>query len=317
MGHRQGLLFGVGAYGLWGVLPLYFPLLRPAGAVEILAHRVLWSAVLCLLLVVAMRRARRLLIGSRAYFVLAGAAALVAVNWGTYVYAVNSANVAQAAFGYYINPLMTVFLGVVVLRERLRPLQWAAVAVGMLAVATMAVAFGRPPWIALTLATTFATYGLVKKSIGRGVDALSGLTVETTVLAPFAVLVLVSLQARGQGSLWNHSAAGPAPLGVETAHLLAMAAAGIITVTPLVLFAAAARRIPLSMLGLLQYIAPTMQFLIGVAVQGERMSQGRWVAFGFVWVAVCLLGMDTIRSLWGTRRRTGLGTGLPGAGHET
>ena len=291
---RAGIAAGAGAYLLWGVFPLYFPLLAPAGALEILVHRVLWSLVVCVVVLTVARRWRRVreVVASRAMLVLPPAAVLIAVNWLVYVYAVNSAQVVQTALGYYINPLVTVLLGVVLLRERLRRLQWGALGIGMVAVVVMTLDYGRLPWIALVLACSFGTYGLLKNRVGRGVDALTSLSVETAVLAPVALGVLVWLETSAQGTLTSQ---GPG-------HALLLASTGIITAVPLLMFASAARRIPLSMIGLLQYVTPSMQLLIGVAVQGEPMTPGRWAGFGLVWLALAVLTVDLLTAA--QRRRT-------------
>jgi chloramphenicol-sensitive protein RarD len=293
---RRGVLYGIGAYGLWGVFPLYFRLLERSGAVEVVLHRVLWSLLVCLAVVAAVRgwaELRAALAVPRHVVTLGVGAVLLAVNWGVYIYAVNSGQVVEASLGYYINPLVTVLLGVLVLREKLRPLQWVAVGVGALAVAVLTAAYGRPPFIALTLALSFGLYGLIKNRVGASVGALASLTTETLVLAPVAAAGLVVLELRGQG----HFTDNPPWQG------LLLASVGVATVVPLLFFAAAARRVPLSTIGLLQYLTPTLQLLCGVVLLGERMSPARWGGFALVWVALVVLTADTVRAA--SKRRTG------------
>jgi chloramphenicol-sensitive protein RarD len=288
--HQRGALFGATAYLLWGCFPLYFPLLRPAGAVEVLAHRVVWSLVVVAVLVQVTRRwaAVRAIVADRAKLSrLAVAAAVLAVNWGVYIYGVTSGRVVETSLGYFINPLVTVMLGVVVLRERLRPLQYAALGLAAAAVVFLAVQSGHVPWIALILAVSFGTYGLLKKTAVVG--ALAGLTVETAVLAPLGLAYLVVLQLSGRSTLVAH---GPA-------HTTLLAVTGLITAIPLLFFGAAASRVPLTTLGVLQYLAPTMQFLLGVLVFHEPLGAARLLGFGLVWVALLVFTAD----LMNARRR--------------
>src|SRR3954464_2629118 len=290
----RGALYGIGAYGLWGVFPLYFRLLERSGALEVVLHRVLWSLLVCLAVVAVVRgwgELRAVLAVPRQVVILGVGAVLLALNWGVYVYAVNSGQVVQASLGYYINPLVTVLLGVLVLREQLRRLQWVAVGVGALAVAVLTAAYGRPPLIALTLAVSFGLYGLIKNRVGASVGALASLTTETLVLAPVAAALLVWLEVRGEG----HFGDDPPWQG------LLLASVGVATVVPLLFFAAAARRVPLSTIGLLQYLTPTLQLLCGVLLLGEHMSAPRWAGFGLVWVALVVLTVDTLRAA--SRRR--------------
>ena len=291
---RLGTIYGAGAFLLWGSFPLYFRALEPASAVEILLHRVVWSVLTCLVVIVVARQLgplRTVLTSPRLVGVLAVAAALIAVNWGVYIAAVNSGHVVEAALGYFINPLVTVLIGVLVLHERLRRLQWAAVGLGAAAVVVLTVDYGRPPWIALVLAASFASYGLVKKQVGAQVPALTSLTTETIVLAPLALGALVWLEVTGRGSFTEQ---GPW-------HGLLLATTGIATTVPLVLFAAGARRTPLSTMGLLQFITPVLQLLAGVLLLREHVPGPRWIGFGLVWVALVLLSIDSIRT---SRART-------------
>jgi chloramphenicol-sensitive protein RarD len=293
---RAGVASGLAAYGLWGLFPLYFPLLEPAGGVEIVAHRVVWSLVFVAVLLTVMRawpQVRATVTDRRSLLVLFGAAVLIAVNWLVFVYAVNSGHVVETSLGYFINPLVSVLLGVVVFAERLRRLQWVAVGIAAVAVAVLTVDYGRPPWIALALAVTFGLYGLMKKLVR--VAAAPGLFVETALVVVPAVVVLAVLQARGEAT------AGTAGTG----HLLLLLSSGVATAVPLLLFAGATRRIPLSTVGLLQYVTPLMQLAIGVFVYQEPMPPARLAGFVIVWVALAVFTVDSLRNARaGARRRT-------------
>jgi chloramphenicol-sensitive protein RarD len=283
---RRGYLFGLGAYGLWGFFPLYWKLLRPANPIEILAHRIVWSVLFVALVLLAVRRWRSLADLARRPRTLAGitlAAALVGANWGTYIYGVNTDRVVETSLGYFINPLVTVLLGVGVLRERLRPAQWGALGVGAVAVAVLTVDYGRLPWIALTLAFSFALYGLVKKRLG--LPAAEGLLVESTVLAGPALAYLGYLAVQGRATFGQ----------VSAGHTALLVLAGAVTAVPLLLFAGAANRIPLSALGLLQYTAPILQLACGVLVFREPMPPTRLAGFTLVWVALAVFSWDGIR----------------------
>ncbi|GAB3316857.1 EamA family transporter RarD [Geodermatophilus aquaeductus] len=291
---RLGTAAGLSAYGLWGLFPLYFPLLEPAGGVEIVAHRIVWSLLFVALLLTALRRwplVRAAVTDRRTMLVLAGASVLIAGNWLVFVYGVNSGHVVETSLGYFINPLVSVLLGVVVFSERLRPLQWAAVGLAAVAVVVLTVDHGRPPWIALALAATFGGYGLLKKLVR--VEAAPGLFVETAVAFLPALVFLAVLQATGRGT------AGSAGTG----HLLLLLASGIATAVPLLLFAAAARRIPLSTVGLLQYVTPLMQLALGVFVFHEPMPPARLVGFAIVWAALAVFSVDGLRAARTAHRR--------------
>jgi chloramphenicol-sensitive protein RarD len=291
---RLGVVSGLGAYALWGLFPLYFPLLEPAGGVEIVAHRVLWSLVVLAILLTVVRRwslVRAAVVDRHTLVVLSGAAVFIAANWLVFVYGVNSGHVVETSLGYFINPLVSVVLGVVVFSERLRPTQWAAVAIAAVAVAVLTVDYGRPPWIALSLAATFALYGLMKKLVR--VEAAPGLFLETALVALPAAVVLGVLHAHGTGT-FGHA-------GLLNALLLA--GSGIATAIPLLLFAAAARRIPLSTIGLLQYLTPSMQLIIGVFVYGEPMPPARLVGFAIVWLALAVFTVDSLRHARSENRR--------------
>jgi chloramphenicol-sensitive protein RarD len=291
---RRGVLSGLGAYALWGLFPLYFPLLEPATGLEIVAHRVLWSLVFVGLLLFALRRwshVRAAVADRRTLLVLAGAAVLIAGNWLVFVYGVNSGHVVETSLGYFINPLVSVLLGVVGFSERLRPLQWTAVGIAAVAVAVLTVDYGRPPWIALTLALSFGLYGLMKKLVK--VEAAPGLFVETALVAVPAIVVLAVLHGSGSGTFGQ----------VSPAHSLLLASSGAATAIPLLLFAAAARRIPLSTVGLLQYLTPLMQLSIGVFVYDEPMPPARLAGFAIVWLALAVFTADMLRHARANSRR--------------
>lgn len=280
---QRGILYGAAAYALWGIFPLYFTLLEPASPMEILANRIVWSLVVCGVSVWALGRIRELCrLSRRQAILLAGAAVLLSVNWLTFVYAVTTQQVVEASLGYFINPLVTVALGVVLLGERLSRAQTGALALAGAAVAILTVNYGRVPWIALTLALSFAFYGLLKKQAGVG--ALESLTFETLVLFPAAVGYMV----------WSGVTGSQTLIGAGAAHAVLLMGLGAITTAPLLLFGAAATRIPLTSLGLLQYIAPVLQFLIGVVLLGEPMPAVRWVGFLMVWAALIVFTADIV-----------------------
>jgi chloramphenicol-sensitive protein RarD len=291
---RLGVLSGLAAYTMWGLFPLYFPLLEPAGGVEIVAHRIVWSLLFIALLLTVVRRwglVRSAAADRRTVLVLGGAALLIATNWLIFVYGVNSGHVVETSLGYFINPLVSVLLGVVVFGERLRRLQWVAVAIAAVAVGVLTVDYGRPPWIALGLAASFGLYGLMKKLVR--VEAAPGLLLETALVTVPAVALLAFLHVDGAGTF------GDAGAG----HALLLASSGIATAVPLLLFAAAARRIPLSTIGLLQYLTPLMQLSVGVFVYDEAMPPARLAGFAIVWLALAVFTADTLRhARAGTRR---------------
>lgn len=278
---------------LWGSFPGYFPLLRPASTWEVLADRVLWSLLVIAVVVTATRRwpaVRAALADRRVLAWLSVGALFLAVNWGVYILSVFSHQVVEASLGYFINPLVTIVLGVVVLGERLRPVQWVAVGIASCAIVVLTVGYGQLPWIALVLALSFGTYGLAKKR--ADVDPVSSLTVETIVLAPAAVVALAVLGALGTLTFGRE--------GVGQAVLLA--SAGLITTVPLLFFGAATSRLPLSTVGLLQYLTPVLQFLYGIFVAGEPLPVLRLVGFALVWLALLLLVGEGLRHA--RRRRT-------------
>jgi len=277
--HRAGVWYGLAAYGLWGLVPLFWPLVAAAGALELLAHRVVWSLLVAgVLLLVAVPRGWWARFRSRRNLLLvAVAAVVVSVNWGTYIWAVNSGHVVETSLGYYINPILSILVGVLVLGERLATPQWISVGLAAAAVLVLTIEYGQLPWIALTLAVSFATYGVVKKQLNAG--AVETLTLESAMLTPVALGYLGYLEVTGAGTFghlgWSHS--------------LLLVATGLVTAVPLLFFAASATRLPLSTLGLLQYLAPTGQFLLGLFYFGEEMSPGRWAGFALVWLALTIL----------------------------
>jgi chloramphenicol-sensitive protein RarD len=290
---RVGVLAGLSAYLLWGLFPLYFPLLEPAGGLEIVAHRVVWSLLFVGLLLSVLRgwgQVRAAFADRRTVGVLALAAALIVVNWLVFVYGVNSGHVVETSLGYFINPLASVLLGVVVFGERLRRLQWVAVGTAAVAVVVLTVDYGRPPWIALALACTFGLYGLMKKLVR--VEAAPGLFVETALVVLPAAVVIAVLEFRGSGA-FGHAGAGNA---------LLLVGSGIATAIPLLLFAAAARRVPLSTVGLLQYVTPLMQLVIAVFVFHEPLPPARLAGFAIVWLALVIFTVDSLRTTHGNRR---------------
>jgi chloramphenicol-sensitive protein RarD len=283
---RTGTLYGASAYGLWGLFPLFWPLLEPAGAVEILAHRIVWSLAVVVALLAATRRLRFLATmpdRGRVLCLLGVAAVVIAVNWGVYIYGVNSGHVVETSLGYFINPIVTVLLGVLVLGERLRGLQWAALGLVATAVALLTVQYGRPPWLAFFLAVSFAAYGLLKKKARTG--AVESLAVETAFLAPIAAGYVIFLGLRGDATF--------AAEGVGHAALLV--SCGVVTAVPLLFFGAAATRVPLTTLGLLQYLAPTLQFFTGVVIYGEDMPVARLACFGILWCGLAVFTFDALR----------------------
>ena len=284
----RGAVYGFLAHAIWGAFPLYFHALKPAGAWEVLAHRVMWTLVVCAAVLLLRRDlawVRPLLLGRRRLRIgVVAAAMLIATNWVIYVYAVVSGQVIEAALGYFLTPLVTVAVGVVVLRERLRRLQWLAVGIGFLAAAYLSIDYGKPPWISLAVAATFASYGLTKKQLGATLDATHSLAAETAVLLPVALIVVVVLSARDATTFLD---CGPT-------HTMLLLAAGVLTAVPMLLFGAAARRIPLSHLGLMQFVTPVLQLLCGVFLLGEAMAPSRWIGFGIVWVALSVLTLDSL-----------------------
>ncbi|QDX25878.1 EamA family transporter RarD [Sphingomonas suaedae] len=288
---RAGLIQGLGAYGIWGVLPLFFWLLQGVDAAEVVAGRVLWSLGLLVIVILAMRRGQAIvaaLRNPRAMLLLTASAALISVNWLVYIWAIHNGHVLEGSLGYFLNPLVNVLLGVVLLREKLGRAQVIAVVLAGVGVAVLAIGAGQGIWISLTLAFSFGFYGLVRKVAPVG--ALEGLTLETAILAPFGLAYL----------FWLSSHGGLA-FGQEALPTAALVASGVVTAVPLLLFAGAARRLPYSTLGLLQYLAPTMQFILAISFFGEQMTLAHALCFALIWTGLAIFGIDNF--LTARRRR--------------
>lgn len=288
--NRRGFWYGFAAYFAWGLFPLYWTLLEPAGATEILGHRIVWSVVTMVALVAALRlwpKLRLVVADRRRLRLISIGSVVIAVNWGVFIWGVNNGHVVETSLGYFINPLILIFLGVAVMGERLRLVQWVAIAIATVAVVQLTFDYGRPPWVALALAFSFGTYGLMKKKADVG--AVEGLTIETIILAPVALGYLVLLQADGSAAFARDG----------VLHALLLAGTGIVTAIPLLLFGGAATRVPMTTLGLLQYVAPIMQFVLGLVVFQEQMTTARWIGFGLVWCALLIITVESAL----TRRR--------------
>jgi chloramphenicol-sensitive protein RarD len=281
---NKGILYAAGAYFIWGFFPIYFKAIEQISAFQVTAHRVVWSFLFLILVVAARRELRglRALITRRILLIYLAAGALLAVNWLTYVWAVSSGFVVEASLGYFINPLVSVVLGVVFLHEKMRPAQWLPVALAACGVTYLTISHGSLPWIALVLAFSFGLYGLMKKLAPLG--SLHGLVLETGAIFVPALLLLVISEASGTGA-FGHA-------GVLPSLLLALV--GVVTAIPLLLFATGAKNVPLTTLGLLQYIAPTIQFLIGVLIYGEPFTPERLVGFGIIWVALVIFSTENL-----------------------
>jgi chloramphenicol-sensitive protein RarD len=272
---------------MWGLFPLYWALLEPAGSVEILAHRICWSLVAMIALTLVLRRTpqlRSIFRDRRVLVLLTVASVVIALNWGGFIYGVNNDRVVEVSLGYFINPLVTVLLGVVVLGERLRPLQWMAIGIATVAVVGLTLDYGHPPWIAFLLAGSFGTYGLAKKK--ADVEAVESLTFETLLLAPIAFGYLMWLSADGTANFANHG----------SGHALLLASTGLVTALPLICFGAAAIRVSLTTIGLLQYLAPTIQFALGVTFFHEAMTPAKWAGFALVWLALAIFTSEALRN---------------------
>jgi chloramphenicol-sensitive protein RarD len=281
-----GLIFGLSAYILWGLFPLYWPLLKPASAYEIVAHRAVWTLVFCLLLLAFHRKLRQTFTQLKNPKILIGltaTAALISINWIVYIWATNTGHVVEASLGYYINPLVIIAFGVLLLKEKMRIGQWIAVAIATTGVAVLTIDYGRLPWIALALAFSWGSYGVIKKVLGLG--ALEGLAIETLLsFIPYATFLLI-LNNNGTGQFGDH-------FGLT----ILLISAGAITAIPLLLFNGSTTRLPYTVIGLLQYITPTIQFSIGVWVRHEDMPTARWVGFFIIWCALVALAIDLLRS---------------------
>ncbi len=284
--YSLGLLFGFTSYILWGLFPLYWPLLQPASPLEIVSHRAVWTLVFCLIVLALTKQIHStfaVMKNPRAMAALLLSTILVSINWVTYIWATNNGHIVEAALGYYINPLIIIAFGVLLLREKMRPLQWLAVAIAAVGVLVLTIDYGRLPWIAISLALSWGSYGLVKKKLNMG--ALDGLAIETLIsLIPYAgYLIYLGNQGTGQ---FGHS------IGLT----LLLISAGAVTAIPLLLFNGSTTRLPYSTIGLLQYITPTLQFSIGVWIRHEDMPAARWIGFLIIWLALIALGVDLVRS---------------------
>ena len=291
---RLGGIYAFAAYFLWGFMPLYFLLLAPIGPWEIVVWRILFSLLFCAILLTVTRTWGKLLAilrDRRLVFWTIIAGLLIYVNWQVFLIGILTGHVIEGSLGYFINPIVTVLLGVLVLGERLRTAQWVAIGFAALAVIVVIVAYGSFPWIALTLAASFGTYGLVKKQIGPRVDAISGLTLESLWLTPIAIIQIIVVGAT-TGLVWSTQGAW---------HTALVPLAGVITAVPLLLFAAGARRAPLTVIGLLQFVAPILQFITGAWIMQEPMPLERWIGFGLVWLALIVLSADSLISARRTR----------------
>jgi chloramphenicol-sensitive protein RarD len=284
--YSLGLLFGFTSYILWGLFPLYWPLLEPASPLEIVSHRAVWTLVFCLIVLALSKQIHStfaVMKNPRAMAALLLSTILVSINWVTYIWATNNGHIVEAALGYYINPLIIIAFGVLLLREKMRPLQWLAVAIAAVGVLVLTIDYGRLPWIAISLALSWGSYGLVKKKLNMG--ALDGLAIETLIsLIPYAgYLIYLGNQGTGQ-------------FGHSTGLTLLLISAGAVTAIPLLLFNGSTTRLPYSTIGLLQYITPTLQFSIGVWIRHEDMPAARWIGFLIIWLALIALGIDLVRS---------------------
>jgi chloramphenicol-sensitive protein RarD len=280
---NKGVLYGIGAYILWGFFPIYWKVLHVVPALQVIGHRIGWSFAVLLIYIIATRQwqeFRSLAFNPKTIAIYAIAGILLSINWLVYVWGVNAGFIVETSLGYFINPLLSVLMGVIFLREHLRPVQWVPVGIAAIGVIYLTAVYGRLPWIALSLALSFGFYGLVKKLAPLG--SLYGLTLETAIVFPAALIYLVFLQANGTGSFLHQG---------TTVDLFLMGA-GIVTTIPLLMFASAARQIPLTMVGILQYIAPTIQFLLGVFVYKEPFDRAHLIGFGMVWVALIIFWVE-------------------------
>ena len=281
-----GLLFGVSAYTLWGLFPIYWPLLKPANPLEIVSHRAVWTLVFCFIILALTKTLKSTLSLLKRPKIVAGlflGSILISINWIIYIYAANNEHVVEASLGYYINPIVVIATGVIVLKEKMRPLQWLAVGIATLGVAVLTIDYGRLPWIALGLALSWGSYGLVKKQLGLG--ALEGLSIETLLSSGFYLAYLIWLGNQGEGHFTY-----------SLTLTLLLIGGGAVTAIPLLLFNGSTNRLPLTLIGLLQYITPTIQFCIGVWYFHEDMPTARWVGFLIIWLALMSLAIDLVKS---------------------
>jgi chloramphenicol-sensitive protein RarD len=284
--NKLGLLFGVSAYSLWGAFPLYWPLLEPANPLEIVSHRAVWTLVFCFFVLAATKALKSTLATLKRPKVAAklfATSVLISINWLVYIWATNNGHVVEASLGYYINPLIIIGFGVLLLKEKMRPLQWVAVSIASIGVLVLTIDYGRLPWIALTLAVSWGSYGLIKKQLGLG--ALEGLAIETFISAFFYLGYLIYIGNQGTGQFGN-----------SWGLTILLMSAGAVTAIPLLLFNGSTNRLPFTTIGLLQYITPTLQFSVGVWVRHEDMPTARWAGFLIIWIALTTLALDLVKS---------------------
>ena len=283
---KTGLIFGVSAYVLWGLFPLYWPLLEPSGAFEIVGHRAVWSLVFCVIALTvtkAIKPAIATMRRPKVFVKLLAATVLISINWIVYIWATNHGHVVEASLGYYINPIIIIAIGVLLLKEKMRKLQWVSVSIATFGGLVLTIDYGRLPWVALALALSGGTYGFIKKQLGLG--ALEGLGIETAISAPFYLAYLAWIGSQGNGHFGH---------GIGLTLLLI--GSGVVTAIPLLLFNGAGNRLPYTIIGLLQFITPTLQFSIGVWVRHEAMPTARWAGFLIIWLALVVLATDLVRS---------------------
>jgi chloramphenicol-sensitive protein RarD len=284
--NKLGLVFGISAYSLWGAFPLYWPLLEPANPLEIVSHRAVWTLVFCFIVLAATKALKSTLATLKRPKVavkLFLSSLLISINWLVYIWATNNEHVVEASLGYYINPLIIIGFGVILLKEKMRPLQWAAVTIATIGVLVLTIDYGRLPWIAFALAFSWGSYGLIKKQLGLG--ALEGLAIETFISSFFYLGYLIYIGNQGTGQF-----------GHSWGLTLLLMSAGAITAIPLLLFNGSATRLPFTTIGLLQYITPTLQFSVGVWIRHEDMPTARWIGFLIIWVSLTTLAFDLVRS---------------------
>ena len=283
---RLGFIYGFSSYTLWGLFPLYWPLLQPATPLEMVSHRAVWSLVICVIALAIMHQLKStfaLMLSPGVFWKFVLAAVFISANWLAYIWAVNNEQIVEASLGYYMQPILLVLLGIFVFKEEMRKIQWVAFIVAAVGVIILTIDYGRPPWISFVLAFSWSSYSFVKKKINLG--SLQGLAIETFIASFFYGAYLIWLGEQGKGQFGN---------GVGLTALLI--GAGVVTAVPLLLFNGATTRIPFTMIGLLQYLTPTIQFMLAVFLRHEPMPAGRWIGFVFIWVALVALGYDLIKS---------------------
>jgi len=283
---RLGFIYGFSSYTLWGLFPLYWPLLQPATPLEMVSHRAVWSLVICVIALAIMHQLRStfaLMLSPGVFWKFVLAAIFISANWLAYIWAVNNEQIVEASLGYYMQPILLVLVGIFAFKEEMRKIQWVAFIVATIGVIILTIDYGRPPWISFVLAFSWSSYSFVKKKINLG--SLQGLAIETFISSFFYGTYLIWLGEQGKGQFGN---------GFGLTALLI--GAGAVTAIPLLLFNGATTRIPFTMIGLLQYLTPTIQFMLAVFLRHEPMPAGRWIGFVFIWIALIALGYDLIKS---------------------